>query len=128
MASMRAVMFRRTLHMPYRASLTSTSRPVTHSSSLSSSRAAFHHAPRRPQNDRFRSRLGDALNKTKIQWKPIPIGLGIGFLGLFQFYRTQTRENDNSLGNGDRPSKRERVKPDGPWYVVISKGRPKPKL
>lgn len=55
------------------------------------------------------------MNKTKIQWKPIPIGLGIGFLGLFQFYRTQTRDNENTTVNGDRPKKRERIKPDGPW-------------
>ncbi|KAJ1329626.1 phosphatidylserine decarboxylase [Microdochium nivale] len=119
MASMQAAILRRTLIAPSRVSLRQSLRPQRNSPLLSSSRASFHHAPRRPQDERFRSKLGDALNKTKIQWKPIPIGLGIGFLGLFQFYRTQTRDNENTTVNGDRPKKRERIKPDGPWQVQV---------
>ena len=68
--------------------------------------------------------MGAALRNTKIQWYPIPIGLGIGFLGLVQFYKTQARErerlereaagDDGDPGSG-RPKKRPRVRPDGPW-------------
>ena len=83
------------------------------------------------QRDPFRSRLRRALNRTKVEWYPIPVGLGIGFLGFVQFYRTQQRskvqeENSNDAehteiaGNanerGERPKKRERIRPSGPWY------------
>ncbi|KAF2816124.1 phosphatidylserine decarboxylase [Mytilinidion resinicola] len=76
----------------------------------------------------FRSRLNAALKSTKIEWKPIPIGLGIGFLGLFQFYRVQQREQRiqeeerSSYGSGPdggKPKKRERIRPSGPWQVQI---------
>lgn len=76
----------------------------------------------------FTSRLRSALKQTKIEWRPIPIGLGIGFLGIFQFYRIQKREQRKRLeeqegeyqesenGNGNkRPRKRKRIKPSGPW-------------
>ena len=75
----------------------------------------------------FRTKLRVALRNTKVQWKPIPIGLGIGFLGAFQFYRVRERQKtqqqeDNALeGSGGkeehagRPKKRERIRPSGPW-------------
>src|SRR2546423_1808012 len=44
------------------------------------------------RKESFRSRLSEALRNTRIEWKPIPIGLGIGFLGLLQFARVQQRE------------------------------------
>jgi phosphatidylserine decarboxylase len=68
--------------------------------------------------------LNAALKSTKIEWKPIPIGLGIGFLGLVQFYRVQQREQRrqeeerNGYGSGPdggKPKKRERIRPSGPW-------------
>ena len=79
----------------------------------------------------FRSRLRTALRDTKITWYPIPVGLGIGFLGFAQLYRIQQREKlrqeedherDQSTGgqgegNGGRPKKRKRIRPSGPWYV-----------
>jgi len=65
-----------------------------------------------------RPRLKDALRSTKIQWKPIPVALGIAFLGGFQLYRTQVRDeksaNENQEDQG-KPRKRERIKPSGPW-------------
>ncbi|EOD47036.1 putative phosphatidylserine decarboxylase proenzyme protein [Neofusicoccum parvum UCRNP2] len=41
------------------------------------------------RKESFRARLSEALRNTKIEWKPIPIALGVGFLGAFQFYRIQ---------------------------------------
>jgi phosphatidylserine decarboxylase len=71
------------------------------------------------------------LKKTKIKWEPIPIALGIGFLGAFQLYRIQRREKHTQAGaNKDlpdevtvdpqgRPKKRERIRPSGPWSVQV---------
>lgn len=74
------------------------------------------------QRESFTSRLGSAWGRTRIQWKPIPIGLGIGFLGLYQFYRTnkdperwREQENDED-GN---PPRRKRIRPSGPWQVQV---------
>lgn len=84
----------------------------------------------------FRSRIGDALRATPVIWKPIPIGLGIAFLGAFQLYRVNDRERRrgqeeawrlrrddpedefdwNDLG---KPKRRERIRPSGPWSVQI---------
>ncbi|KAB8437395.1 hypothetical protein FH972_025074 [Carpinus fangiana] len=77
--------------------------------------------------DSFYSRLREALGRTRIQWAPIPVGLGIGFLGFLQFRRMQDR--DRFLG--DRPDdlsdssaqgkvgRRERIRPSGPWTVQV---------
>jgi phosphatidylserine decarboxylase len=81
------------------------------------------------RKESFRSRLNSALKNTKIKWEPIPIALGIGFLGAFQLYRIQRREKHTEAGaNKDlpsevsvdpqgRPKKRERIRPSGPWSV-----------
>lgn len=86
------------------------------------------------QQDRrpFGTRLRTALRNTKIQWKPIPVGLGIAFLGVVQFYRVRERENRRQYleedqdaernhhdgeENKDRPRKRKRIRPSGPWYT-----------
>lgn len=88
----------------------------------------------------FGTRLRKALNDTKIKWYPIPVGLGIAFLGLGQAYRVNEREKakrreDNSSefgyvkisGDGEieggvdkegRPRKRQRIRPTGPWLVL----------
>jgi len=89
--------------------------------------------------DSFGTRLRRALGKTKIKWYPIPVGVGIGFLGLVQFYRINEREkarrqdeweNDtylkskwegdriNGPGSEERPKRRERIRPTGPWFVL----------
>jgi phosphatidylserine decarboxylase len=77
----------------------------------------------------FRSRLRAALNSTKIKWSPIPIGLGITFLGAVQFYKVQAREREKIdeerrkdeeeeyKNTGRRPPRRKRIRPSGPWYV-----------
>lgn len=90
----------------------------------------LHNAPKRPfssskaafdqQHESFRSRLNSALKRTKIEWKPIPVALGITFLGVYQFYRIQRREQHNQAHNEDgTPKKRERIRPSGPWQVQV---------
>lgn len=81
----------------------------------------------------FRSRLLAALRRTKLDWSPVPIGVGIAFLGAFQFCRVkergrkrQEREDAQSFQDGDcgggeegRPKKRKRIRPSGPWYDIL---------
>lgn len=99
-----------------------SSRP-TSSSGLTSNRLQCHtfgssrtfssNSGKRP---RFSQRLGDALRNSKIQWYQIPVGLGIGFLGLVQFYKVASREREKQEGNdGEKPKRRPRIRPDGPW-------------
>ncbi|PHH91718.1 hypothetical protein CDD83_10566 [Cordyceps sp. RAO-2017] len=77
------------------------------------------------QRPRFSQRLGEALHSSKIQWYQIPVGLGIGFLGLIQFYKISTREQERQkeLQDGQRetaqPQARLRVRPEGPWQVQV---------
>ena len=98
----------------------------------------------RDRNGPFTSRLRAAFGKTKTEWKPIPIGLGVAFLGAAQFYRIQRRErrrqeqeeqearrdaeDRNSLTGAERrPPKRKRVRPSGPWsdqYPGAAEGYP----
>lgn len=78
-------------------------------------------------NGSFGSRLRTALRKTKIEWKPIPVALGIGFLGAVQFYRVREREKRRQEEDKDKaeeeekhkPKKRKRIRPSGPWYVNL---------
>ncbi|KIW54558.1 phosphatidylserine decarboxylase [Exophiala xenobiotica] len=79
---------------------------------------------RQNHEESFSSRLGKAWRATRIEWKPIPIGLGIGFLGLVQFMRIRNREGGAQEGPGEtdgkRPPKRERIYPTGGgWQVQI---------
>lgn len=94
--------------------------------------------------DPFGTRLRKALADTKIKWYPIPVGLGIAFLGLGQLYRVNERERakglddewedngywDNTQSGRDeanegcrgRPKRRDRIRPTGPW--LVSRGPP----
>jgi phosphatidylserine decarboxylase len=77
----------------------------------------------------FGSRLRSALGKTKIEWYSIPVGVGIGFLGLVQFLRVRQREEEKRIRaeeqareefGGKLPPKRKRIKPTGGgWQVQI---------
>ena len=81
------------------------------------------------RKESFSSRLRSALGKTKITWYPIPVGLGIGFLGFAQLYKVQQREKariaeeeearGGGAGGGDeepgKPKKRKKTRPSGPW-------------
>ncbi|KAK0727399.1 phosphatidylserine decarboxylase-domain-containing protein [Lasiosphaeria miniovina] len=63
-----------------------------------------------PQNDNF-------------HWYPIPVGLGVAFLGLVQFYKVSTREQEKEVAENGKiepqPKKRPRIRPDGPWQVQV---------
>lgn len=88
--------------------------------SLSSIRTFASNSGKRP---RFSQRLGEAMRNTKIQWYRIPVGLGIGFLGLVQFYKVSSREKERrEIEDGQEstkaPKRRPRVRPDGPWYAI----------
>lgn len=73
------------------------------------------------QRPRFSSRLRMALGKSKTEWYFIPVGVGIGFLGLVQGYKVYTREKERQEGEEaelqKKPKRRPRIRPDGPWYV-----------
>ncbi|KAJ4985729.1 Phosphatidylserine decarboxylase proenzyme 1, mitochondrial, partial [Stagonosporopsis vannaccii] len=94
----------------------------------------LHEHQHQHHRDSFRSRLGAALGRTRIKWEPIPIALGVGFLGAFQLYRLQRRDKhthththtqpDGGDGGDDvdphgRPQPRERIRPSGPWTVQV---------
>lgn len=85
---------------------------------FSSSTGAGGNGGKRP---RFSQRLGEALKNSKVTWYQIPVAVGIGFLGLVQFYKVSSREKQKEQRaqeeEGDRPQKRPRVRPGGPWYV-----------
>ncbi|KAJ5226308.1 Phosphatidylserine decarboxylase-like protein [Penicillium chermesinum] len=80
-----------------------------------------------PNRGGFGSRLRFALRNTKVEWYPIPVGLGIGLLGILHFYKSQRTERDRALQdtaaedweNGGRPPRRPRVVPSGGWQVQI---------
>lgn len=89
----------------------------------------------------FSSRLRAAWRNTRVEWYPIPVGLGIGFLGSVQFYRVRQRRAreaeeekehakgaaaDAALGDGGKrvkPKKRKRIRPSGPWYAKLDEIR-----
>jgi phosphatidylserine decarboxylase len=60
------------------------------------------------------------VQDSRIRWYPIPVGLGVGFLGLVQFYKVYTREQEKQAQDEleQRPKRRRRVRPEGPWYVL----------
>ena len=89
---------------------------------------------RRAQQDSrpFGSRLRAAWRETKVDWRPIPVGLGIASVGALQFYRIQAREqrqpvddkHEDEVAEGSedpkpKPKKRKRIRPSGPWQVQI---------
>ncbi|KAF7538892.1 hypothetical protein G7Z17_g12547 [Cylindrodendrum hubeiense] len=90
--------------------------------SAASTRSFASNSGKRP---RFSQRLGEAMRNTKIQWYQIPVGLGIGFLGLVQFYKVSAREQEKqreiqgTFDDGALPKRRPRIRPDGPWQVQV---------
>lgn len=105
--------------------LRSTSKLATRTRQFHSSRARRQIHEDRQKNDKsdsFGSRLGRAWGETKIEWHSIPIGLGIGFLGLWQFYRAwrdTERLRDQEIDEDGRPPRRKRIRPSGPWQVQV---------
>ena len=62
---------------------------------------------------------GKRPRPSRIQWYPIPVGLGIGFLGLVQFYKVSTREREKQRrienGEPEEGAGRPKAKLEGPW-------------
>ncbi|PGH02819.1 phosphatidylserine decarboxylase [Blastomyces parvus] len=72
------------------------------------------------EKESFRSRLRTALGNTKVEWYPIPVGLGIGFLGFVQFFRSKKAEKERLEREGsDEVSPRKKIRPSGPWQVQV---------
>ncbi|KAL4795751.1 phosphatidylserine decarboxylase-domain-containing protein [Aspergillus venezuelensis] len=76
----------------------------------------------------FGSRLRFALRNTKVEWYPIPVGLGIGLLGVLHYYKSRRnerlrhqRELEASPESFDfsKPPSRPKIRPSGPWQVQI---------
>ncbi|RAK78395.1 phosphatidylserine decarboxylase 1 [Aspergillus fijiensis CBS 313.89] len=74
----------------------------------------------------FGSRLRFALRNTKVEWYPIPVGLGIGLLGLLQFYKAQRAERERAEREAagepfdfQNASARPKHRLSGPWQVQI---------
>lgn len=73
----------------------------------------------------FFKRLRSSLKSTKIEWYPIPVGLGIGFLGLLQYTKIRNREvrkaeeeqEHQRTANGGDPKQPKKIRPTGPWYT-----------
>lgn len=95
-------------------------RPAQRRSFTSSPRAYRQRVPSQGEKESFTSRAGKAWRNTRIEWKPIPIALGIAFLGAFQLYRIRRREaTDADLDVGQIP-RRERIRPSGGgWQVAV---------
>lgn len=127
----------RQLLLPRRPHLTSHVHPHTATHPLFSSRpcrkfttSASRYEQQYHRKESFSSRLRAALGQTQIKWYPIPVGLGIGFLGFTQLYKAQQREKarleeerlEAEGGGGEqepgKPKKRKRIRPSGPWYVL----------
>lgn len=109
----------RPLHRATRSRCLFCQKPVGRSRGFSTSTARDKGSNQGAEGN-FRSRLRGALHQTKIEWRPIPIGLGIGFLGFVQFYRIQRRERQkqderDELQDAGNPKKRKRIRPSGPW-------------
>ncbi|KAH0596987.1 hypothetical protein MHUMG1_05295 [Metarhizium humberi] len=86
--------------------------------------AARHFSSRYARRPGFSQRLGEALRNSKITWYHIPVGVGIGFLGLVQFYKVTAREQEKRRQedagvSSEQPKRRQRIRPDGPWQVQV---------
>ncbi|KAK5089518.1 phosphatidylserine decarboxylase 1 [Exophiala xenobiotica] len=72
------------------------------------------------EGESFTRRAGKAWRSTKIEWQPIPILLGVAFLGAFQLYRIQRREVADADADAGRVPRRERIRPSGGgWQVAV---------
>lgn len=73
------------------------------------------------EKESFQSRLRTALDKTKIEWYSIPVGLGIAFLGFTQFLKSQKAEKERLEREAEFEdvSPRKRIRPTGPWQVQV---------
>ena len=103
---------------------------------FTSTRVRFQHSNQHRKQS-FRARLRLAWKNTRVQWYTIPVGVGIAFLGATHLYhvaarerermRREEEERDSAYGSdedtdgqpGQRPKRRPRIKPSGPWTVQV---------
>ncbi|KAL4913493.1 phosphatidylserine decarboxylase-domain-containing protein [Aspergillus aurantiobrunneus] len=96
---------------------------------FSKSRSNYNNQNQNPApRSTFGSRLRFALRNTKVEWYPIPVGLGIGLLGILHYYKSQRndrlRAERESEAWGEsfdfsKPPPRPKIRPSGPWQVQI---------
>lgn len=70
----------------------------------------------------YAERLKEAWNKTEVKWYPIPVGLGVAFLGFQQFRHIRERERrkvESQLDAQASAQGRTPVVIAGPWQVRI---------
>jgi hypothetical protein len=74
---------------------------------------------------RFWTRVRRALRATKVQWYPIPIGLGIAYVAFAHLRKMSERSWSSTTprdGDDQRPSKvkdRDDVRIHGPWQLYV---------
>lgn len=119
---------RRCTSCPERQAFSQTGRPRQPLPYSSGTQLAAHgggarfYSQRSQQRPRFSSRLRMALGGSRTEWYFIPVGVGIGFLGLVQGYKVYSRENEqleDGAQPGTKPKRRPRIRPDGPWQVQV---------
>jgi phosphatidylserine decarboxylase len=92
--------------------------------SISWTRSAAHDESRRPDHGPQAGSSGPRQG-TRIEWHPIPIGLGIGSLGLLQLYRMRRTERErreraeSAREAEDTPPPRKGVRPSGSLQVQV---------
>ncbi|KAI5788943.1 phosphatidylserine decarboxylase-domain-containing protein [Peziza echinospora] len=99
-----------------------TSRPYSSGAGSGGQDAGGHPGGHRQRRrSRFSQRLREALSKTKIEWYPIPIGLGIGYLAFNHFRKIASKKyDDDGVNEGvENVERRKRIRPDGPWHVQV---------
>ncbi|KAK6539966.1 phosphatidylserine decarboxylase 1 [Orbilia ellipsospora] len=69
----------------------------------------------------FSKRLRSAWNDTPIKWYPIPVGLGIAYLGFKHYSTVVERERQIAEQDVDPndPDRKKKVRVSGPWQVQI---------
>ncbi|KAK6524853.1 phosphatidylserine decarboxylase 1 [Arthrobotrys megalospora] len=83
-------------------------RPYSSSSSSSNSEKSFS------------ERLKKAWNDTPIKWTPIPVGLGITYLGFKHYTTVMDRERRIAEEESQYdPNQKRKIRPTGPWQVQI---------
>ena len=69
---------------------------------------------------RFWTRLRRALRATKVEWYPIPIGLGIAYVAFAHLRKMSQRTSTPSGGDGSPTIKDSKdVRVHGPWQIYV---------
>ncbi|ODQ56037.1 phosphatidylserine decarboxylase [Saitoella complicata NRRL Y-17804] len=73
----------------------------------------------------FYTRLRERLRNTKVEWYPIPVGLGIAVVAFTQYRKISDREHERIAHEGTdghvdiQGPAGERVRSTGPWQVYV---------